>query len=156
MKLNNGRGWEYKPYASQHHPHATGQMQNASTRDIHGTPARQPSRPGITADRLNAAQPPPPSPAKPGVGKTRDRQSGSGGLQGKRQSALGQEISTPTASTQAQFQNSNANLPGRIATPNQATTNAQQQSGLQGANEPEPTFVQKAMRALCCGTGRKS
>ncbi|EEA27828.1 Palmitoylated plasma membrane-bound casein kinase [Talaromyces marneffei ATCC 18224] len=156
MKLNNGRGWEYKPYASQHHPHAGGQMQNASARDLHSTQARQPARPGITADRLNAAQPPPPSPAKPGVGKTRDRQSGSGGLQGKRQSALGQEISTPTASTQAQFQNSNANLPGRIATPNQATTSAQQLSGLQGANEPEPTFMQKAMRALCCGTGRKS
>lgn len=154
MKLNNGRGWEYKPYASQHHAQATGQMPNASARDMHGTPVRQPSRPGITADRLNAAQPPPPSPAKPGAGKTRDRQSASGGLQGKRQSGLGQEISTPTASTQAQFQNSNANLPGRLATPNQATASAQQQH--QGANKAEPNFIQKIMRALCCGTGRKS
>lgn len=159
MKLNNGRGWEYKPYSSQHHSHTGNQIQNSSSRDLHGTPARQPSRPGITADRLNAAQPPPPSPAKPGAGKTRERQSASGGIQGKRQSGLvgGQEISTPTASTQAQFQNSNANLPGRLATPNnQATANPQQISGLQGTSEPEPTFIQKAMRALCCGTGRKS
>jgi casein kinase 1 len=159
MKLNNGRGWEYKSYSSQHHSHANNQVPNSSARELHGVPARPSARPGITADRLNAAQPPPPSPAKPGAGKTRDRPSASGVPQPKRQSgaAGGLETATPTASTQAQFQNSNAHLPGRLASPgNQAATNHQQASGLQGANEPQPSFFQKAMRALCCGTGRKS
>ncbi|KKA21508.1 Casein kinase [Rasamsonia emersonii CBS 393.64] len=70
MKLNNGRGWDYKPYSSQqqqqhhqqqqqHQPHPSNQGPNASGREIHGTPARTNPRPGITADRLNAAQPPP-------------------------------------------------------------------------------------------------
>ncbi|KAH8697172.1 putative casein kinase I [Talaromyces proteolyticus] len=159
MKLNNGRGWEYKSYSSQHYGHASNQVQNSSSRDIHGTPARQSGRPGITADRLNAAQPPPPSPGRPGVGKSRDRPNASGVPQGKRQGGPtgGLESGTPAASTQAQFQNSNANLPGRLASPNNQTVpNTQQLSGLQGANEPEPTFFQKAVRALCCGTGRKS
>lgn len=157
MKLNNGRGWEYKSYSSQHHGHANNQVPNTSSHNLHGTQARQSARPGITADRLNAAQPPPPSPGRPGAGKTRDRPSGSGVPHAKRQSgpAGGHETSTPTASTQAQFQNSNANLPGRLSSP-QAPANTQQLSGVPGANEPEPTFVQKAIRALCCGTGRKS
>lgn len=172
MKLNNGRGWDYKPYSSQqqqqhhqqqqqHQPHPSNQGPNASGREIHGTPARTNPRPGITADRLNAAQPPPPSPAKAGAGKTRERPNASGGPPAKRQSgtAGGQETATPAASTQAQFQSSNANLPGRLASPNNGNgtaTSNQPAQGVQGANEPQPTFLQKAMRALCCGTGRKS
>jgi casein kinase 1 len=158
MKLNNGRGWEYKAYSSQHHSHANNQVPNSSARELHGTAARPSAKPGITADRLNAAQPPPPSPAKPGAGKTRDRPSASGLPQSKRQNgaAGGLETATPAASTQAQFQNSTANLPGRLASPGNQATNHQQVSGLSGAHEPQPTFFQKTMKALCCGTGRKS
>lgn len=46
---------------------------------------RGPGTPGVTALRLNAAQPLPPSPAKPGVGKTRDRPGASGAALPKRQ-----------------------------------------------------------------------
>jgi casein kinase 1 len=104
----------------------------------------------VTADRLNAAQPPPPSPAKAGAGKTRDRPSGPGGMPPKRQSG-GLETTTPAASTQAQFQNSNAHLSGRIGSPGNPGMGSQQVGGVQGNNDPQPTFFQKVMKALCCG-----
>lgn len=151
MKLNNGRGWEYKSYSSQqHHGNA---VPNSSARDLHGAPVRGTQRPGVTADRLNAAQPPPPSPAKPGAGKTRERPSVSGAPQAKRQSgpAGGLEATTPTASTQAQFQNSNANLPGRLGSPGNQAASPQQPQAAPANNEPQPTFFQKIMKALCCG-----
>ncbi|PYH99166.1 kinase-like protein [Aspergillus ellipticus CBS 707.79] len=147
MKLNNGRGWEYKSYSSQQHLHNNA-LPNSSARELHAQQLRG-SRPGVTADRLNAAQPPPPSPAKPGAGKTRDRPSVSGGMQPKRQS--GGLDATPTASTQAQFQNSNANIPGGMGSPANATKDSQQGQGAPGATEPQPSFVQKVMKALCCG-----
>lgn len=145
MKLNNGRGWDYKSYSSQAHLH--NQHQNSSGRDLHARELRNSQRPGVTADRLNAAQPPPPSPAKVGAGKTRERPS-AGGMQPKRQSG-GMEASTPAASTQAQFQNSNAHLPARIGSAgNQGLSN---QQPAQGTNDTPPTFSQKLMKALCCG-----
>ncbi|KAJ9297841.1 hypothetical protein DTO271G3_4062 [Paecilomyces variotii] len=148
MKLNNGRGWEYKSYSSQHHLHGT-HAQNSSARELHGS---RNQRQAVTADRLNAAQPPPPSPAKPGAGKTRERPSAPGGPQAKRQSgqAGGIDANTPAASTQAQFQNSNGNIP-RLSSPGNGALNNQQAQGAQGNNEPQPTFVQKIMKALCCG-----
>ncbi|GMF78795.1 unnamed protein product [Aspergillus oryzae] len=148
MKLNNGRGWEYKSYSSQQHLHNNA-LPNSSARELHAQQLRSSQRPGVTADRLNAAQPPPPSPAKPGAGKTRERQNVQGGMPPKRQSG-GMET-TPTVSTQAQFQNSNANIPGRMGSPANPTKNSQQGPGAQGINEPQPTFVQKVMKALCCG-----
>ncbi|THC89947.1 hypothetical protein EYZ11_010599 [Aspergillus tanneri] len=146
MKLNNGRGWEYKSYSSQQHLHNNG-LPNSSARELHGQQLRGSQRPGVTADRLNAAQPPPPSPAKAGAGKTRERPNVAGGIPGKRQS--GGLETTPTASTLAQFQNSSANIPGRINSPANPTRNSQQAQG--NSNEPQPTFVQKVMKALCCG-----
>lgn len=147
MKLNNGRGWEYKSYSSQQHLHNNA-LPNSSARELHAQQLRNSQRPGVTADRLNAAQPPPPSPAKAGAGKTRERQNVSSGMP-KRQS--GGMDTTPTASTQAQFQNSNANIPGRMGSPANVTKASQQAQGAQGATEPQPTFVQKVMKALCCG-----
>jgi casein kinase 1 len=147
MKLHNGRGWEYKSYSSQQALHNSALP--TSARDLHGQPLRNSSRPGVTADRLNAAQPPPPSPAKPGVGKTREQQNVRGGIPSKRQS--GGFDATPAASTTAQFQNSNANIPGRVGSPANATKNQPSQAGQQASNEPQPTFVQKVMKALCCG-----
>lgn len=149
MKLNNGRGWEYKSYSSQQHLQQNA-LQNSSGRDLHAQQYHRASqRPGVTADRLNAAQPPPPSPAKPGAGRTRERPSASSGMPPKRQSA-GVDTTAPTASTQAQFQNSNQNIPGRMGSPaNQAMNSSPAAQGAK--NEPQPTFVQKVMKALCCG-----
>lgn len=158
MKLNGGKGWEAaKPYSSHHHLHGANALPNSSARDLHGSAAPRAShRPGVTADRLNAAQPPPPSPAKAGVGKARERPNASGVPQVKRQNGVagGLEATTPAASTQAQFQNSNVHLPGnRVNTPgNQAVTGQAQQP--RRAPEPEPTFMQKIMKALCCGRFR--
>ena len=115
---------------------------------------RGPGTPGVTAARLNAAQPPPPSPAKPGVGKTRERLGASGAAPLKRQSgAVGalNDIATPTASTQAQFQNSNANLPQRMSqiTPGMSPQLAAAQPR-QTPTEQKPGVMQKIMKALCC------
>lgn len=148
MKLNNGRGWEYKSYSSQQHLQQN--LPNTSGRDLHAQQYRASQRPGVTADRLNAAQPPPPSPAKPGAGKTRERPSASSGMPPKRQSA-GMDTTAPTASTQAQFQNSNPNIPGRMGSPANQPMSPQPAQGTQAKSEPQPTFVQKVMKALCCG-----
>lgn len=156
MKLNGGRGWEaVKQHPSQHHLHQPSAIPNVSNQALHGgQQGRGATRAGVTADRLNAAQPPPPSPAKPGVGKSRDRPNAAGGVPVKRQSgaAGGLDVATPTASTQAQFQNSNANLPGhRISPANQALNNQQANQGTRGNSDPQPSFFQKLMKALCCG-----
>lgn len=150
MKLNNGRGWEYKSYSSQQHLQQNA-LANTSGRDLHSQQVRASQRPGVTADRLNAAQPPPPSPAKPGSGKTRERPSASSGMPPKRQSG-GVETTGPTASTQGQFQNSNPNIPGRMGSPaNPAMNSPQMGQGAQGKSDPQPTLLQKVMKALCCG-----
>lgn len=153
MKLNNGKGWEaMKQHPSQHMLHQPNAVPGASARALDGTTrAGGASTPGhLTAARLNAAQPPPPSPIKPGMGKTRDRTS-QGGLAPKRSSGAGglQDTATPTGSTQAQFQNSSNNLPHRMS--HQA--NVSQQAGANGrtASDPQPTGFQKLMKSLCCG-----
>jgi casein kinase 1 len=123
---------------------------HTSARDLHGQQIRNSQRPGVTADRLNAAQPPPPSPAKPGAGKTREPQNVRGGIPPKRQS--GGFDTTPAASTVAQFQNSNANISGhRIGSPATPAKNQPAPGGQQASNEPQPTLMQKVMKALCCG-----
>ena len=156
MKLNNGKGWEAsKSGYPQHHMHAANQIPNTSARELHGAAVNRTQRPGVTADRLNAAQPPPPSPAKAGVGKARERPNASGVPQVKRPNGMAGGLdANPAASTQAQFQNSNAHLPARMASPvNPAVNNsAQVQQPARRTPEPEPTAMQKIMKALCCGT----
>jgi casein kinase 1 len=152
MKLNNGKGWEaMKQHPSQHMLHQNPGAPGASARELHGTTRGGNSTPGhLTAARLNAAQPPPPSPIKPGMGKQRDRPNAPGGLVPKRSSGAAgglQDVATPTGSTQAQFQNSTNNLPQRM-TP-QPTMSAQAQAGR--PQEPQPTGFQKLMKTLCCG-----
>lgn len=151
MKLNNGRGYEYKSYSSQQHLHNNA-LPNTSGRDHHANQLRG-QRTGVTADRLNAAQPPPPSPAKPGAGKTRERPNASGGMAPKRQSG-GLEAATPAASTQAQFQNSNANLAHPMGNPvNVGMHGGQAAAGSPAAHdEPQPSFAQKVLNVLCCGS----
>ena len=155
MKLNNGKGWETMKHHPSQHLHAANAVPNSSARALGGgadTP-RGPGTPGVTALRLNAAQPLPPSPAKPGVGKTRDRPGASGAALPKRQNGVagGLDNVTPTASTQAQFQSSTANLPQRMSQANPAMNQASaaQQGSRQQADSQPPT-MQKIMKALCC------
>ena len=159
MKLNNGKGWEAMKSHPSHHLHAANNVPNSSARALGGgmdTP-RGPQTPGVTQARLNAAQPPPPSPGKPVVGKTRERLGASGAAPLKRQSGAGglADVGTPTASTQAQFQNSSANLPHRMSQiapglGSQPVTGAQQSSRLGQASEPKPSVTQKILKVLCC------
>lgn len=103
----------------------------------------------LTADRLNAAQPPPPSPIRQSPKNQRsgpDRlmmspRTGAGGLR---------DQATPTGSTQAQFQASTQNLPK----PMNSTQPMTQQPTPTAGRQPEPqqpTGFQKFMKALCCG-----
>ncbi|KIX05066.1 uncharacterized protein Z518_05938 [Rhinocladiella mackenziei CBS 650.93] len=171
MKLNGGRGWEAaKSHPSAHHLHNVHPPPEASARALHGASgvrAQEGQRPSrdrgaISADRLNAAQPPPPSPAKPGVaamGKSaRDRTSGAaGGNLPKRSSGLaGQmDLNTPPASTQAQFQNSNANLVGQQPRVSPAIGAMQNNQGRPTQQqEQQHGFFHKMMKALCCGRYR--
>ena len=155
MKLNNGKGWEaMKQHPSQHHLHQANAVPNSSQRDLHGGTARGHSQGQLTTARLNAAQPPPPSPAKPGVGKTRERQSAPGAMPPKRQSGAAggaSEVKTPTVSTQAQFQNSNSHLPPRMNSQPNAGPNAATHPNQRVGVEPTPTTWQKMMGACCCG-----
>ena len=149
MKLNNGKGWEAMKAHPTHHLHAAaaaGGVPNSSARALgggagdtqRGGGAGVSTPRGVTADRLNAAQPPPPSPLPgkapgnaaqaPGKAGHQPSRLGSGaGAPGaattsKRQSGLaavvaapGGDVGTPAASTQAQFQSSTANLPHRLS-----------------------------------------
>ena len=164
MKLNNGKGWEAaKPYGS-HHLTAANAVPDTSAREVRGNSAQRgqnTTQGHLTAARLNAAQPPPPSPAKPGVGKTRERQSASGAMPPKRASGaaggLG-DVATPTASTQAQFQTSNPNISnlnvrGMNATNNlQSAVNNHHQPPPRPGQEPERSALQKILKVLCCGS----
>ena len=158
MKLNNGKGWEAMKHNPNNYLTAAHHVPNSSAKALGpgAATARGPSTPGINNDRLNAPQPPPPSPGKPGVGKTRDRVGASNGVPPKRQSAVGGpggDAATPTASTQAQFQNSTANLPHRMS--HGPGTNLGQQTGQanvrQQTPEQKPSAMQKIKKALCCG-----
>lgn len=163
MKINNGKGWEMmKQHPSQLHLHQANGVPNSSQRELHGTTRGGPQTPAqLTAARLNAAQPPPPSPAKPGLGKTRERQSASGAVPAKRQSGVAgglTEVVTPTASTQAQFQNSTSYLPARMSGPQgghmNQSTNAlaiPSEAARGSPEEPRRTVFQKLMKIICCG-----
>lgn len=164
MKLNGGRGWEQlRAHPSAHNLHNPNPPPEASARALHGAPGARPDgrpsrdRAGISSERLNAAQPPPPgSPAKPGVAALSknqiNRQSGAG--LPKRSSGLQNqlEVGTPTASTQAQFQASNLNL-GKVQN-SSSPPNAGMQMQNRGQAQYEHQqggFMQKLMKSLCCG-----
>ncbi|EFW99090.1 casein kinase 1 [Grosmannia clavigera kw1407] len=124
---------------------------HANSRGGTGTPHQNDPRARLTADRLNAAQPPPPSPIKPSTRK--DRQSapvatlptrGSSGAGGLR------DMNTPAGSTQAQFQTSTQNLP-RPADPSSIPQPPPAAVPNSRAPEPQPTGFQKFMKAVCCG-----
>ncbi|KFY67949.1 hypothetical protein V497_00139 [Pseudogymnoascus sp. VKM F-4516 (FW-969)] len=154
MKLNNGKGWEAtKQHQSQHLMHQANAAQGASNRELHGTTRQTGSTPGhLTAARLNAAQPPPPSPAKAGLGKMRgDVPGGPGGgggrLAPKRVSGPG-EMTPQGGSTQAQFQNSSNNLPQRMV--QQPGMVAREMGNGGRVEEEEASGFQKFLKTICC------
>ncbi|KAF8459106.1 kinase-like domain-containing protein [Terfezia claveryi] len=154
MKLNNGKGWEAiskHPSSNQyHHPgqHVSGTADNRGQ----NTNSRGPSQAQLTAQRLNAPQPLPPSPAMQ-MGKKRERPNVPNTQPQKRPSGtaggLQPGVSTPTASTQAQFQKSQTNLPPTRMQPSQAMH--QQLPQKPPNQEPKKTTWQKITSALCCG-----
>lgn len=102
----------------------------------------------LTADRLNAAQPPPPSPIRQ---SPKDRRNGPDRLMMSPRTGAGglRDQATPTGSTQAQFQASTQNLPKPMN-----STQAMNQPTPTTGRQPEPqqpTGFQKLMKALCCG-----
>jgi casein kinase 1 len=128
----------------------------ASAMELHGnsrgaTTRHQsdPQAPGLTAARLNATQPPLPrqpmgqqqSPGRPNGPGLASPRSAAGGYMAAR---------TPTASTQAQFQNSTQNLPQRPMTQS-PQMNAPAQHQPNNTQQPQPTGFQKFMKTLCCG-----
>lgn len=158
MKLNNGKGWE----AISKHP--SSHQYNQTTPEPRQLPpaqvpqVRQPSQGGgLTAGRLNAPYPPPPSPGKP-MGPTRgDRPSATGAPPDRRLAAptggFPKPVSTPTASTQPQqqFQGSNPALqPAPRGQSTQVTT--QQTQPRNSQTEPKKSFMQKLSSVFCCGT----
>ncbi|MCJ1448406.1 MAG: casein kinase I [Stictis urceolatum] len=153
MKLNNGKGWESMKSHNSHNYHNPNAVPNSTARALggHDTP-RGPQPPGISATRLNAPQPPPPSP-KPGVKQTRDRLGATGGTQLKRQSAVGGlDVATPTASTQAHYQNSSAHLPNRMSSNPMSPQQASPPQGTRQINQEQqqPSGFQKFLKTICC------
>ena len=152
MKLNNGKGWEaMKQHPSQHMLHQPNAALGASQRELHGSRAMGGSTtPGhLTAARLNAAQPPPPSPLQKGMVK-RERPNAPGMGPNRSSPAVGgfQDVGTPGGSTQAQFQNSTNNLAQQPKTNTQPMTPQLQQSRTQ--ETPQMSFGQKISKVLCC------
>ncbi|CEJ80235.1 Putative Serine/threonine protein kinase Cki1 [[Torrubiella] hemipterigena] len=154
MKISkdSGKGWDPKGHSYLHNPNARpgpSQMELHSGHRPGNTTAHQQAQ-NLTVGRLNAAQPPPPSPIKQMGRDQRDRPNGQGGYSGQRISTAGglREMSTPAGSTQAQFQNSAQNLPQHKT--------SQQALGQVGQSndqvvEPQPTGFQKFMKTICCG-----
>jgi casein kinase 1 len=135
--------------------HNPNQRPGPSNLELHGnsrggtTPHQNDPRARLTVDRLNAAQPPPPSPIKPNPRK--DRQNAPGAIMSSRGPGVGglRDMATPTGSTQAQFQNSTQNLPQR---PMHQQHPMQAPPAPNGRPvEPQPTGFQKFMKVLCCG-----
>lgn len=114
------------------------------------TPHLSDPRARLTMDRLNAAQPPPPSPIKQSPKgdrrNTPDRlmmsnRVGAGGIG---------NMATPAGSTQAQFQASTQNLPKPMNSTQAMNQPTPTTTGMQP--EPQqPTGFQKFMKAICCG-----
>lgn len=114
------------------------------------TPHLSDPRARLTMDRLNAAQPPPPSPIK--QSPKGDRRNAPDRLMMQNRAGAGglRDMATPTGSTQAQFQASTQNLPK----PMNSTQPMNQPTPTTTGRQPEPqqpTGFQKFMKAICCG-----
>lgn len=157
MKINkdSGKGWDSMKSHGPGYLHNPNVRPGPSQMELHSghrpgnTNSHQQAQ-NLTVARLNAAQPPPPSPIKQ-MGNKRDRPNAPGAISAQRISGVGGlrgDLGTPAGSTQAQFQNSAQNLPQR----------GQQQSPMVAAGqpnsrsaEPQPSGFQKFMKTICCG-----
>lgn len=160
MKLNNGKGWEaISKHPSSHQYHQGHSQAHATTtgelRHVPPAQVRQPAQ--LTPGRLNAPHPPPPSPGKP-MGQTRgDRQNAQGVPPTKRPSGPAggnltkPGVSTPTASTQAQFQASNPTLQPATRGQSPQVVSNQPPQPRNSPQEPKKSFVQKLSSLFCCG-----
>lgn len=154
MKISkdSGKGWDSGSKGHTAYLHNPNARPGPSQMELHGSnratnTAGLTQGQNLTVSRLNAAQPPPPSPIKQ---MNKGRPNAPGALGAQRGSGAGglREMGTPTASTQAQFQNSNRNLPQTV--PQQSAMN--QPGQLNGRTpEPQPTGFQRFMKVLCCG-----
>lgn len=154
MKINNGKGWEHMKQHPSQHLHAPNAVPQASKIALGGgaDSGRRGPQPGLPPDRLNAPQPLAPGPPKPGVGK-RERPAAT---QPKRQSGIAGglgEVGTPTASTQAQYVGSTANLGTQRMSqvnPGLGQQTPIQQTSRQPPADQQPTALQTVMKILCC------
>lgn len=177
MKLNNGKGWDaqqQRASASQGH---RGEAVNPSAADLRaGTGAgNRASKTPVPQDRLNADLP------KPGaVRQNQNRVSGQnqrgaprhhgsqdlakrGSMGLAPQAGMEGQGAADNTSTAPQFANSTPNLAGRMSGSQVPAGGNRQASGTQGrvqqqaAAPPPPQqeqkegFMQKMLRALCCG-----
>lgn len=150
MKINNGRGWEYKSYGSQHHHgHVANQSnppqpprKDTHPRQIQGVPPKMPGTPQPQGNPMAQGN--------------RDQRNGRNDPHDhyQKRPAVGPEA-PPAASNQAhQPQNPNAMQIRAQEPAHQGLTSNQNQAaaGPSGANnEQQPTLMQKVMRSLCCG-----
>ena len=144
-KDSGSKGYDAMHNKGYHNPNA---RPGPSQMELHGHSRGGASTPHLTRDRLNAAQPPPPSPAK---ATDKRRQNVPGATAAQRSSAVGglRDMATPTGSTQAQFQNSTQNLPQRPMHQQHNMSQAPPQNGRPA--EPQPSGFQKFLKVLCCG-----
>lgn len=162
MKLNNGKGWEAissKHNSSHGYHHAQNPGHATTAGAIRDMPPAQGVRqnPQLTSGRLNAPHPPPPSQGKQMAVKRGERQNAPGALPTKRPNGPAGGLqpgaaNTPTASTQAQFQTSQTNLPpttGPVSPHDQPQGMNTQDRG--SPTENKRSTWQKIQAALCCG-----
>jgi casein kinase 1 len=156
MKItkDSGKGWDAMNKHGAAYLHNPNARPGPSQMELHSghrggttTPHQQQPQ-NLTIGRLNAAQPPPPSPIKQMPRK--DRSNAPGALTAQRGSGAAglRDMATPTGSTQAQFQNSTQNLPQRMPQQNHMSQQAQPNGR---PAEQQPTGFQKFMKVLCCG-----
>ena len=158
MKISkdSGKGWDSMKNQNTGYLHNPNARPGPSQMELHSghrqanTASHQQAQ-NLTVGRLNAAQPPPPSPIKQ-MGKQRDRPNAPGALQTQRSSGVGglrSDMATPTGSTQAQFQNSTQNLPQQRGPQPVPMDQSAQANGRPA--EAQPSGFQKLMKTLCCG-----
>lgn len=162
MKLNNGKGWEAISKHSAHYHHSQNPNHATTAGELRHVPPAQVRQPnaGIPSGRLNAPQPPPPSPGKP-MAMKRDGRSAPNAPPTKRPSAPAGglqpgQVTTPTASTQAQFQSSATNLPPttRGQSPQALNQQGTNQNRNPEDNSTKKTAWQKIQTVFCCGMWR--
>lgn len=149
----------------------------SGVRGADGRPSNMESRGAISPDRLNAAQPPTPGshPLSPNAGsgakrmqagiakspRERGNVSGAGAKHlPKRSSALTGQMNAPTTpsdSMQPQVKNSNLDVTSTARQQGQVNGGLHSEQGtpVNGQRpEPQPSFIKKLMRALCCTGSR--